>query len=156
MNHLPIREKVAAYITRDDNLLVFTERNFSEIGLQIPGGSVELGENLEEAALREVYEESGLKNLRVNKYLGSIDIDQRKYGHERIHRIHFFHLTYDENTPETWSHEEQDPSEITNDTPERIIYDFQWVHLEALAGFADGFDTFLTEVTELVISNNQT
>ena len=129
MNQLPIREKVAAYITRDDYLLVFTERYFTEIGLQIPCGTVESGEDFEAGVLREVYEESGLRNLRVSKYLGTHDIDQRKYGQERIHRVHYFHLICKENTPDTWSHEEKNPSERDETTPERIIFDFQWVKL---------------------------
>ncbi|MFW9843950.1 MAG: NUDIX domain-containing protein [Candidatus Thorarchaeota archaeon] len=157
MKQLPIREKVAAYITQEDNLLVFTERGFTEIGQQIPSGTVESSENLEEAVLREVFEESGLRNLRVNKYLGTNDIDQRKYGQERIHRIHYFHLMCKESTPEAWSHEEKDPSERDENTPERIIFDFLWVKLpEGATGLKEGFDTFLSEVTNLVISPNHT
>ena len=157
MDKLPIREKVAAYITRADFLLIFTERNFTEIGLQIPSGSVEFGEDLEEAVIREVYEESGLRNLRVNKYFGIHDIDQRKYGQERIHRIHFFHLICEEDTPASWSHEEKNPSERDSTTPERIIFDFQWLKLSDVKnGLKEGFDVYLSDITRLIKSPNHT
>jgi len=41
---------------------------------QIPKGTVEKGENLEIAALRELYEESGISNCEIEKYLGSFEL----------------------------------------------------------------------------------
>ena len=157
MSHLPVREKVAAYITKSDRLLVFTERNFTEIGRQIPSGTLEPNEALEKAVLREVFEESGLENVRINEYLGSYDIDQRKYGQERIHRIHFFHLICEEDTPTTWSYEEKNPSERDENTPERIIFDFQWVKLSSEpVGLKEGFDVYLSEIVRSIKSPNHT
>jgi ADP-ribose pyrophosphatase YjhB (NUDIX family) len=109
---------------------------------------------LEEAVLREVFEESGLRNLRVNEYLGKHDIDQRKYVAERIH---YFHLVCKEDTLDTWTHEEKNPSERDENTPERMLFDFHWVKLpEGATNLKAGFDIYLSEVVKLIISPNHT
>jgi len=45
--------KVAAYITQADWLLVFSEPAYPAAGIQIPGGSIEPGEDPDRAMLRE-------------------------------------------------------------------------------------------------------
>lgn len=67
-----VLEKVTAFITRGRDLLLFEHPN---AGIQIPAGTVEDGEPLEQAALREAAEESGLppESLRVAAYLGQSD-----------------------------------------------------------------------------------
>ena len=39
-------------------------------GIQIPAGTVEAGEDIETAVIRETYEETGLQNVNIEKYLG--------------------------------------------------------------------------------------
>lgn len=67
-------EKVSAFITQERNgvtsLLVFRH---PIAGIQIPAGSVEEDEDIETAAIRETYEETGLKHVRVEKYLGCFE-----------------------------------------------------------------------------------
>ena len=58
------RNKVYAYITRGDHLLVFRHVDFPEAGIQIPGGTLEDGEEPDEAVLREAFEETGLEELQ--------------------------------------------------------------------------------------------
>ena len=65
-----IVNKVLAYITRGDELLVFRHRYFPEAGLQVPAGTVEEGESPHDAVLREAYEESGLQQVRIVRSLG--------------------------------------------------------------------------------------
>ena len=57
----------------------------------LPKGHVEKGESLEQAALREVYEETGLRNVRLIKYLGAIPRESvRSNGDVEQKTIHFF------------------------------------------------------------------
>ena len=67
-------EKVTAFITQERNnviaLLVFKHPT---AGVQIPAGSVEVGENIETAVIRETLEETGLHNVKIEKYLGCFE-----------------------------------------------------------------------------------
>ena len=67
-------KKVTAYVTRERNgvkeLLVFKHPS---AGVQIPAGTVEDGESLETAVKREIYEETGLKLVKIEKSLGYIE-----------------------------------------------------------------------------------
>ena len=145
----PLREKVFAYVTRGSHLLVFTERGFEQFGLQIPAGSPKDRESLEEAALRETQEETGLSELMIDEYLGSVDIDQAKYGIQEIHRRHFYHIRTSEETPERWTNEEKDPSIVTEYTPDKIIFDLLWMSLiDGIPELAEGHDAFLSDVKE--------
>jgi hypothetical protein len=67
-------QKVVAYIVRDGQLLVFTHADherFDQAGLQVPAGTVKDRELPEDAVLREAEEETGLKGLRIERYLGA-------------------------------------------------------------------------------------
>jgi 8-oxo-dGTP pyrophosphatase MutT (NUDIX family) len=44
-------------------------------GIQLPSGTVELGETVEAAVLRETAEETGLENIRIIRELGRINIE---------------------------------------------------------------------------------
>ncbi|MHA1908154.1 MAG: NUDIX domain-containing protein, partial [Candidatus Thorarchaeota archaeon] len=95
--------KVYAYITRGTELLIFEERGFPEGGLQIPGGTPEPGEDFARAAFREAKEETDLKDLRMNRFLGEDRFDVSIYGVNEIHRRMFFHILCDKATPDTWT-----------------------------------------------------
>jgi len=60
-----IVEKVYAYITCEDQLLIFNHTRFPEAGIQVPGGTVEENETAPEAVLREAREETGLDDLML-------------------------------------------------------------------------------------------
>ena len=67
-------EKVTAFITQERNgvkaLLVFKHPT---AGIQIPAGTVEVGEDIETAVQREAHEETGLQNVKIEKYLGCFE-----------------------------------------------------------------------------------
>ena len=46
----------------------FKHRDIHEAGIQVPGGTVDEGETLEAAILREVQEESGLRHLCIERF----------------------------------------------------------------------------------------
>ncbi|MCC6607160.1 MAG: NUDIX domain-containing protein [Anaerolineae bacterium] len=67
--------KVTAFITRSGRqgqpqLLLFQH---PQAGVQLPAGTVDEGEVWETAVLREAFEETGLTQLTIHRYLGKID-----------------------------------------------------------------------------------
>jgi mutator protein MutT len=78
---------VAAIILRDLEILLVKRGAEPSIGLwSIPGGSVELGETLEEALKREVREETGLE-VNVGEIAGVSDLIIKQYGRVTYHYI---------------------------------------------------------------------
>ena len=67
-------QKVTAFIIRErrgvKELLVFKHPT---AGIQIPAGTVEVGEDIEAAVKREVYEETGLQFVEIEDYLGCFE-----------------------------------------------------------------------------------
>jgi 8-oxo-dGTP pyrophosphatase MutT (NUDIX family) len=100
-----LTRKVLTYITRGDTILVFTQPLSPEAGIQVPAGTIEDSETPEAAALREASEETGLSNLRIDRYLGSYHFDMSEYWAE-IQERHVFHLLAPEGADEAWRHYE--------------------------------------------------
>jgi 8-oxo-dGTP diphosphatase len=116
-------EKVIAYITYGAKLLVFSHTRYPEAGIQVPAGTVEEGEPLEEAVLREAQEETGLDCLQIQSYLGVREYDFSALDGVGIQRRHFFHLTLCGEAPTRWRHYEQYPSDGSS---EPIEFEFFW------------------------------
>lgn len=102
-------EKVVAYITCGGKLLVFTHRDFPHVGVQVPAGTLEPGEDPAEAVLREAMEETGLENLKLVRALGTAEKDASELRPE-LHVRHFYHLEAAPPVPERWAHAERHPS----------------------------------------------
>lgn len=66
---------VGAVIVRDGNVLLLrrSARDFMGGVYELPSGRVELGEDLADALIREVKEETGLTVTEITRYLGSFD-----------------------------------------------------------------------------------
>ena len=98
--------KVYGYLIReqqgDTQVLVFDHVDFPEAGTQVPGGTVDPGEGLAEAVLREVFEESGVDGLIVVRELGVMELAVPE--RDEVQERHFFHLTADRDLPEEWVH----------------------------------------------------
>lgn len=123
-----IVHKVAAYITCDNRLLVFSHADCPEAGIQIPSGTVGDGEDFDEAVLREAYEETGLDNLRIESFLGTRVYDTRSIDGRNvdIHR-HYYHLSVPSPIEvNRWRHWEMNPSEGTT---EPILFELYWVEI---------------------------
>jgi 8-oxo-dGTP pyrophosphatase MutT (NUDIX family) len=104
----PDAVKVLIYAVRDGHLLVFDEPDFPTIEPQVPGGTVEDGEDLALAAAREFEEETGLAAGDLYP-LGIHDYRLEKDGREYHHQRHYFRCTLPEATPDTWLHFEMTP-----------------------------------------------
>ena len=117
-------EKVVAYITSGDRLLVFNHPKHPEAGIQVPGGTIEPDESPAEAVLREAQEETGLDNLEIRSFLGIQELDCSPVGIAEIHRRHVYHLELIGEAPETWRHWEHYPSD---GSPGPIEFGFYWV-----------------------------
>ena len=117
-------KKVVAYITLGEKLLVFTQRDFPREGLQVPAGTVEAGEPIDLAVLREAEEETGLTNLKLVKYLGAKEFDATAKALDEVHERHFFHLEAANPAPEKWRHWEMNPS---GDDKTPVAFDLRWV-----------------------------
>lgn len=89
-----LQHKVVAYIVRGDSLVAFVHENDENplvgSGLQVPAGTVHDGEEPDEAVLREPFEETGLRGLRIVRRLGR---DEVTWPNRPPHVRHFFHLT---------------------------------------------------------------
>lgn len=83
---------VGVLVKRGDRVLLGRRRCPPGRGKwSIPGGLVELGETVQEAALREVYEETGLR-IRLDRLLGVVDYIERD-GEGRV-RFHYVLVDY--------------------------------------------------------------
>jgi ADP-ribose pyrophosphatase YjhB (NUDIX family) len=107
-----VRDKVFAYITYHHRLLVFRHPFAPEAGIQVPAGTIKVGERAEEAVLREAFEETGLDELSLDCFLGKQERDMSDFGCDEIHHRCFYHLRCEGQPAATWRHEEPDPSEL--------------------------------------------
>ena len=116
--------KVITYITNLERLLVFRHTQFPEAGIQVPAGTVERGEEIEAAAMREAGEETGLTDLLMEGHLGSDTIQATLSGKTATVTRHFFHLRLPGTAPQRWIHYEHNPSD---GSPAPIEFEFFWV-----------------------------
>ncbi|HIV56846.1 MAG TPA: NUDIX hydrolase, partial [Candidatus Stackebrandtia faecavium] len=99
------RERVAVYVTRQGTggteLLLFGHVHFPEVGWQVPAGGVDPGETLDEAAYREVYEETGLRSIEMQEALGIQQVAHPVTGKPRV--TVFFAASSNESRSQ-WTH----------------------------------------------------
>lgn len=117
--------KVGAYIMRwkegEAQLLVFAHADMPEVPIQIPGGSVEAGESLEDALQREIAEECGLHDLPVVRKLGTNRFFWDAINDEVLR--HFYLLEAPE-AAESWTHCVQGDGEDCG-----LRFAFYWVRI---------------------------
>jgi ADP-ribose pyrophosphatase YjhB (NUDIX family)/GNAT superfamily N-acetyltransferase len=134
-------EKVVAYVTHGTRLLVFRHVAYPEAGIQVPAGTVEAGELLKDAVLREAREETGLEALDVCAYLGHDEIIVPRHGALYVYLRHFFHLAARGDVPERWCWFEREPSD---GSPAPIEFELYWVdRTEGLPQLSGRMDAFL-------------
>lgn len=104
----PTHKKVVVYVVKDGRLLVFRHVDFlyEEVGIQVPAGSVRSGEREDDAALRELSEETGRDCFEVVARLGTATYDMTPYRAE-IQERHFFLARPTADLPERWQCQEE-------------------------------------------------
>ncbi len=120
-------KKALAYVTRGDELLVFLHRDFPDAGLQVPSGTVEDGEDTERAALRELYEESGLDEVRIVRFLGRDTYYGMAPIRGEVWDRYAYHMELTGDAPSRWLHFECDPS---GGRGEPIAFCLFWMRLD--------------------------
>lgn len=124
------KRKVLAYITRgqgpDLELLVFTHRDYPEAGLQVPGGTVEEGEQLIDAMYREIFEETGISFDDLSLAENIHTYNYYPFHQETIHERTFFHLNYLGNQVE-WEH-----LVFCEGEDNGLVFQFRWERVESL------------------------
>jgi len=123
-----VKHKVVAYVTRQQDgrqrLLVFTHRDYPEAGVQVPAGTVEPGEAVEAALVREIREETGLTELHLKGKLAE------RYLPEFDETWHVFHLIAPDSLPDTWDWLTNDHAdEGARERDERLVFSFLWADL---------------------------
>jgi 8-oxo-dGTP pyrophosphatase MutT (NUDIX family) len=140
-----LRRKVMMCILRNgpagEDILLLYHPDHAEAGIQIPGGTVEPGEDIIGAALREAEEETGLTGLVLDRVLGQTDYDMRPFGKNERHHRTFVLLRCALPTPDRWFHWEEHPFDAPG---ERIRFELVWTRLDAtLPPLVPGYDAFL-------------
>ena len=108
---MAIVQKVVAYITCGRWLLVFEHVGIPEAGIQVVQGTVEDGERLEDAVMREAREETGLAGLTLDSFLGDELLEVRREGSREMQRRSFYHLDLLGTPPQRWRHYEDHASD---------------------------------------------
>lgn len=80
-------------VIRGDEMLLVRKRAVPE--LRMPKGHIEPGEDREQAALREVREETGYADLRILADLGTQTASFNRYGHPTVRDESAFLMTLD-------------------------------------------------------------
>jgi 8-oxo-dGTP diphosphatase len=127
MVQVPVtKHKAFAYITYQQQLLIFRHLDFPEVGLQVPAGTVEPGEDPADAVLREAFEETGLSDLKLEGFLGLHIRDMSDWHMDEINHRHFYHLSCQSHPPTLWHHEELFASDGST---EPIRFELFWVRI---------------------------
>ncbi|WP_197538394.1 NUDIX hydrolase [Nocardia cyriacigeorgica] len=134
---------MAAYVIRyrtTPELLVFDHTAHPEAGTQIPAGGVHPGESLEQAVLREVAEETGLRNVSV---VDQLAVDDHPHSLTNVpRRTTFFRLHARSDTPDTWTHRVDGEG-----ADHGLVFTCRFVQLPLKSPLADHQDRWLSRIS---------
>ena len=146
-----IVHKAVACVVRDSGgrreLLVF---DHPSAGTQVPKGTMEDGEDVVAAALRELHEESGITSAVpvavVGTWLRRIGAGPREDGPGEAHLWHVVLLRPTAELPDAWSH-------VAHGSPEEdgLVFAYRWLTVDE--GIAAGLHPLFAEVARMVAAS---
>jgi 8-oxo-dGTP pyrophosphatase MutT (NUDIX family) len=135
----PIR-KVYGYVTRikegKTQVLVF-QHPIAEAGIQIPKGTVKPDEDTYQAVIREIQEETGLKNFEVEELLAQ---DFWKNDDGAIHHRFFYKINVS-NVPDEWEYQPTGGGE-----EEGLTFRFFWISSQEEVELVRGHGDYLNRI----------
>lgn len=126
-----VLEKAVPCVVRERNggreLLIFRH---PFVGVQIPKGTVEPGEDVADAAIRELEEESGIATIASSVKVGTWDriMDAPAESGSQVgdlHRWHIFVIRTPEDLPERWDH-----VAIGSEEEDGLVFSYLWRRLD--------------------------
>lgn len=90
MHKIPMVTAGGGFVTNKKGKVLFIYRNGR---WDLPKGKVDKGETIEDAAIREVEEETGVTGLKIKKFLRTTYHIFRRNGEFRLKQTHWFAMT---------------------------------------------------------------
>ena len=135
--------KSLAYVTWKGRVLLFRATEATQFGAELPGGTLEPGEDPLSGVLREATEETGLESFGDPRLLGVAEYDPRD-GSDEVHRRHFFHVPLLAEPPESWSR-------VVEEGNGTFTFNFFWTPLTNIPqDLFPGHDSFVGELSEIL------
>ncbi|MFP7478600.1 NUDIX hydrolase [Terribacillus saccharophilus] len=140
-------EKVLAYILSSRNstyqMLVHEHKDIPEAGLQIPGGTVDQGEDLAAALHREILEESGLLDLPSGELVASAPF---LHPDKQEHQLrHFYLIQTRQQLPDTWEHQV-----FGSGADNGLVFRYKWYDITSIPPLAASQDQFLHLIRKII------
>ena len=131
--------KAVAYVTWKGSVLFFRAKEAPALGAELPGGTLEAGEDPLAGLLREAREETGFSEFGVPQLLGIVRYDPQD-GKDEIHERHFFELPLLVDAPAHWER-------MVDEGNGRFTFSFFWVDRTNIPKHVyPGHDVFLEQV----------
>ncbi len=142
-----IVRKAIGYITHEKRVLFFRAEECPELGAELPGGTLEPNESVEDGLARELAEETGLTAFGPAHFLG-MTVFEADDGRNEVQHRHFYHVPLEETAPAQWSR-------VVEEGNGTFTFLFFWAPVGAPPDeIYPGHDAFLADVAARVFASS--